>query len=155
MACGSDMSTDRVPALRLVLDFLIPDSEDGSIPGAVRAGVAEDLVVDGNDAIGVFLETLEALAFSSVGRHFTDLSSDDIAAFMESHGDLWHECKRLLGPLVLSAYFTKPAVLSAMGLPATPPFPVGFGLEPIDFDLLAPVVERGIRYREGRSQEDG
>jgi hypothetical protein len=47
------------------------------------------------------------------------------------------------------AYYQHPRVIAALGLAVRPPHPDGYALEQPDLDaLLAPVRERGRRYRE-------
>lgn len=140
--------------LRALLDVLIPDAEDGSVPGAVKAGVAEHpSLFESEPRVCEILARIDEQAVASTGRPFADLTIPAAEQVVKQNPEIWLECSRLVGPLALRAYFENPRVLAALGLADRPPFPDGFRMDSIDYDLLEPVVERGQKYRDPEREE--
>jgi hypothetical protein len=148
------MALDLEQTFRVLLDVLIPDCDEGSVPGALHAGLAKwPSRFDDDGRVREILVQLNGHAITSLGRPFGELQFDEADACVRAHRELWLACTRTIGPMVLRAYFQSPVVLAALGLPEHPPFPTGFSMDPIDYDLLEPVVERGSKYRELEDEE--
>ncbi len=119
--------------LRVVLGALIPGSDDGRMPSAAALGLEAavwarlslesalaEMVRDG-------LRALDAASHARYGCSFAEASSEARSALLAEQG--------FVLPLflhALAAYYSQPAVLSALGLPPRPPHPQGYRIEDQD-----------------------
>jgi hypothetical protein len=135
--------------LLLVLDHLLPDSPDGDIPGAVSSGVCDDVYRSlQTEDYALLSEELELVAVRVLGRQLNELDAADLPKIIDGNRELWKRYVRLVGPVVLTKYFSSVPVRLALGLRTNPPFPTGSVLPEIDTDLLEPVFSRGPIYKE-------
>lgn len=136
-------------AIERILQTLIPDSDDGSIPGAARVIEAESLLlIFGAPETQTLFEQLNDAARRTNGKNFGDLDVTEVTRCITENRITWSQLARRIGPAVLRAYFGCPQVLAAMGLVTRAPFPEGFVINEIDYDLLEPVFNRGKKYRD-------
>jgi hypothetical protein len=138
--------------LDCVLDEIIPARPDGRLPGAGALGVGREIeraMRAEPDLVPAVTDGLDALAaHAPEGGAFPDLPAaerrrrvHEVAASQPAFlpGLIFH---------TYIAYYQHDRVLEALGLEARPPHPLGYALEPGDFDLLERVRERGKRYRD-------
>lgn len=140
-------------ALAAVLDAIIPPSDDGRMPGAGEAGVADYVdraLTDLPELRAMFadsLAVLEGLAAERFARPLRELSAAEKGTVVAELAASEHA----LPPVVLlhafAGYYQQPRVLEALGLEARPPHPRGYDLEAGDLGLLEPVRRRGPRFR--------
>jgi hypothetical protein len=149
------MTDDQLRALAPMLDRLIPPSADGRLPGAGELGIAADVettlrrVPAMHEMVIASLAALDRLAERRGTARFTALSP---AAQQETLDEL--SCSTDAFPPFLmlytfGCYYKHPRVLGHYGLPARPPHPQGYEIEPFDHSLLDPVRARGPIWRRG------
>jgi hypothetical protein len=143
--------------LNLVLDEIIPGSEDGKIPSAKLLGVIDylekkakedfDLKKLFNDGICCINDFVTATA-----KDRNHIDSKDTIFFLkklESQEPLFF--KELLRHTYMG-YYSNPSVRPHFGVSSNPPHPVGYEVPPEEPELLEylvyPVKKRGICYRE-------
>lgn len=147
------MTDDQLRALAPMLDRLIPPSADGVLPGAGELGIAADVVealgrVPGmQEMVVASLAVLDRLASRRGAARFTALSpaaQQDVLDELSSSADAFPPFLMLY---TFGCYYKHPRVLGHYGLPARPPHPEGFDIEPFDHSLLDPVRARGPIWR--------
>jgi len=129
--------------LDAILETLIPRSADGRMPGAGTLGLGPELRAKLSD-LGTVLDDAIAAA--------TDAG---LSAMPPLEREVWLRGLEASQPGFVPAvyltlctlYYAQPAVLSALGLAARPPFPGGYELEPGDLGVFDAVRARGPRYR--------
>ncbi|HSQ70632.1 MAG TPA: gluconate 2-dehydrogenase subunit 3 family protein [Steroidobacteraceae bacterium] len=140
--------------LALVLDALIPPTQDGRLPGAgtLGAGAVVQNAAAATPGLAPLieqgLEALEDIAGRRDAGGFAALSS---GARVEALRELEEASPELLPTLLTFAcvsYYSNERVLTALNGNARPPHPEGYDLEPDDRSLLEPVRLRGKLYRE-------
>lgn len=140
------------PILDAVLDELIPQSEDGCIPGAGALGVA------------VFLPTADAYApdpvgsvqtiLNAVSADFTALPRDEKIADLKRVEAANVQAFETLVRLTYMGYYSRPDTRPYVGVGAHPIHPKGYPVDHESADLMdkltAPVRARGKVYRDAK-----
>lgn len=144
-------SDAEVRWLLALLGHLIPDGAEHDEPGAARSGIVEAVrcALRTVDHDRLFLD-LNAAVVHSLGRSLSELSSIDLPAVINSNRELWKRYIRLVGPVILTEYFSSDPVRLALGLRIGPPVPDGSILPEIDTDLLMPVFCRDPIFKDAR-----
>ena len=145
------LKAEHVEMLRLIVDLIVPPSEDGHLPGASEYDVAG--YINQRDP-GLILELrsdfekLEKRADASHGKCFAALTPyerEDLTNRLraEDAGFL-----AVLALHTVACYYIQDQVLEAIGMPARPPAPLGYEVKAGDLSLLNPVRARGKVYRD-------
>ncbi len=137
--------------LRAVLELIIPASRDGRMPSVAEydvAGYARRRGPADLAAIAAELERLETQAQQAFGSAFHALDADRRRAITDELRAREPAFLAQLARLAAMCYYEQDEVLSALGLDARPPFPLGHHLEPGDLSLLDPVRKRAPLYRK-------
>lgn len=140
--------------LALILDELIPPSEDGRLPGAGALGVAADVeaAVKATPALAPVIQggvsALEGLSRARNAEGFGALSrTERLAVLHELEG-----ADPVFVPTVMMlayvAYYGNDRVVAALKPDTHAPHPRGYEVEPDDTALLDPVRSRGKLYRD-------
>jgi hypothetical protein len=142
----------QLATLAAVLDTLVPPSPARGLRGAgelgLAAAVAEELSSTPGlgELIAAGLARIEASAGSAAG--FADLDAAARARLLDEDATGDPAFVRLLVAPTYVHYYEQPSVLTALGLEARPPHPLGHALEPGDLSLLDPVRRRPKLYRD-------
>jgi len=150
---GTDnpLSDDQQRVLAIVLDLIIPASEDGQRPSAADVDVlgyireSESHTLDG---LRAELDQLDAEAFESQGEAFTSLDPATRKALVDAKREREPHFMRTLAMQTVTCYYQDDRVLEAIGVGARPPYPQGYEVPSGDLTLLEPVRRRGKVYRE-------
>ena len=139
--------------LALVLDDIVPRSEDGRFPGAGELGLAGHVL----EALGAIpglrtmiaegLSALDALARVRNPDGFAALSRAQRTEVMDQLAAGDHAFPPLLVLHTYAAYYQHARVLEALGLEPRPPHPKGYEMGPDNLDLLDAVRRRPRLYR--------
>jgi Gluconate 2-dehydrogenase subunit 3 len=141
-------SVEEARTLASVLDYLLPPSSDGRLPGAGALGVGrhvEAALAKAPDLRAMVVEGLGALVALARRRNadgFGALPPAERLAALDEQGFVF--------PLLFQActgYYQHPKVLEHLGLDPRPPHPKGYELAPGDLTLLDPVRRRAKLYR--------
>ncbi len=144
------MTDDRLHALGLVLDEVIPPAADGSMPGAGQLGLAQALIArpDLAPLIEAGLDALDERARAAGAASFAALGGEERrAAFSEMPAAEPAFFSAVLSQTFV-AYYQHREVLVALGLGGRPPFPEGYDVPPTDLSILDRVRRRAPFYRE-------
>jgi len=130
--------------LSLILDTLIPPTQDGRMPGAGALGLADAVRAEISGARDIVAAGLA----EAEDRDFADLDpSGRIAALREIESIQPAFIPTLFVPTCI-AYYQHPDVLVGLGMEPRPPHPKGYELEMGDLEALERVRQRGKRYRD-------
>ena len=146
-------SPDEALALALVLDELIPPTEDGRMPGAGALGLEDHIAAALHPAPALremleqSLTALTELARRRNPQGLVALSAAERRAVLNELAASEHAVTPVLALHAYSGYYQHPRVLAALGLEARPPHPAGYAIEPNDLSLLDPVRRRAALYR--------
>jgi hypothetical protein len=119
------------------------------MPGAGAAGVATHVegvlrtLPDLHAMVVEGLSELDTQARLQHDRPFVELGAAEQAALVALQPFSY-----ALVPHAYVGYYQQDAVLSAIGVEPRPPHPKGYDVPESDLSLLAPVRERGARYRK-------
>ena len=128
--------------LPLLLDTLIPPSDDRRMPGAGALGLAaavRESVPD--DALSAGLAALEGARFDALD------TTERVALLRELEGSHPAFIPAVYRPTCM-IYYQHPEVQAGLGVRPGPPHPKGYDLEPGNLDALERVRARGRLYRE-------
>ena len=92
------------------------------------------------------LAVLDEQLKSKANESAFDLSDETLASLMETRSEL-RSLLRAMMQVVAQCYYQDERVLTALGLEARPPFPLGHLVEQGDWELLESVRERGPMFR--------
>jgi len=145
---------DSRHVLSLVLDELIPPSEDGRLPGAGGLGVASDVetavkatpalgpVINGGiSAVDDLSRTRNAGGFAALSR----AERVDVLREVEAADPAFVPTLMMLAYV---GYYGNERVVAVLKPGNQAPHPSGYDVEPDDLTLLDPVRARGKLYRD-------
>jgi hypothetical protein len=131
-----------------VLDVILPARADGTLPGAGRLGLADEIAraLQGLPELRALiregLRDVDVEARRTHARRFADLGTAEQVHLLEQQA--------FVLPLTMqayAAYYREPRVLSALGLAARAPHPHGYEMEGNDLTSLDAVRRRPPLYR--------
>jgi hypothetical protein len=150
---GNDTATGLSPAeardLRRIAGIMIPADATYRVPGAddpaIFADIADTLGRDTSE-VRAALAALSDLAGGSFGD-LDDARAETLAMRLLARSEA---PVRVLGRVVLAAYYRDDRVVAALGREARPPFPKGHVLPDGDWSLLDAVKGRPQLWRDDR-----
>ena len=150
---GTDnpLSDAQRRTLAVVLDLIIPASEDGLRPSAADVDVLSYIRENEShtlDSLRAELDQLDAEAFESQGEAFASLDPATGKTLVEAIREREPRFLHTLAMQTVTCYYGDDRVLEAIGVGARPPFPEGYEVPSGDLSLLEPVRRRGRVYRE-------
>lgn len=143
------LNEEQKNTLNVLLNLIIPPSEDGKMPGATDVGFFSYVH---NENIESFIQEILILTIDeshiNFGKEFSALSSDEQSQLIKKMRRNHFRFYNGLAAHVIQCYYQHDDVCRAIGLEARPPFPDGYVVEEWDILLLEPVFFRGKIYRE-------
>ena len=136
-------------ALGVVLNLIIPPSEDGRLPGVAHYDLWEYIcTVAGQLAqtIRNDLDRLDQHANARLGKPLAALTRADAQLMVDELRVVEPDFMADLVRQTFSCYYQQDRVLEAIGMEARAPYPKGFEVAPGDFSLLDPVRGRADLY---------
>jgi hypothetical protein len=146
--------TDDKHLLALVLDELIPPSDDGRLPGAGALGVAADVDAQAKatpglcDVIAGGLTAIDGLSRARNAGGFAALSRTERVAVLHELEAADPVFVPTLMMLTYVGYYGNDRVVAALKPETHAPHPHGYDVAPDDLSLLDPVRARGKLYRD-------
>jgi hypothetical protein len=144
-------SADEKNTLVGVLDSIIPQRSDGTLPGAGEIGLADDVeravqrTPEMKPTITGGLTALQSLAGE---RDYGELSAEERATLLRGIESEQPAFVPTLMFLTYTAYYQNERVAKGLGLSARPPHPLGYEMPPNDLTLLDAVRQRPKMHRE-------
>ena len=151
ISTDNPLSDDQRRVLTIVLDLIIPASEDGLRPSAADVdvlGYIRETESHTLDSLRAELDQLDAEAFESQGEALASLDPATRQALVDAVREREPQFLRTLAMQTVTCYYQDDRVLEAIGVGARPPFPEGYDVPSGDLSLLEPVRRRGRVYRE-------
>jgi hypothetical protein len=145
---------DNTHILTLILDELIPSSDDGRLPGAGTLGVTADVeaAVNATPALAPVIQgglaALEGLSRARNVDGFGALSRAERVAVLHEIEGADPVFVPTLMMLAYVGYYGNDRIVAALKPDAHAPHPRGYEVEPDDPVLLDPVRLRGKLYRD-------
>jgi hypothetical protein len=144
-----NLDAEQERTLMVIVNLIIPPSEDGKMPGAADVGFLayvcnENLLPWIREGLIVIIEESQ----NKYGQEFSGLSSSKQMHLIDKLRRKLLQFFNRLTTQILQCYYQHDDVLEAIGLEARSPFPKGYLLEEGDLTLLEPVYERGKIYRD-------
>ena len=137
--------------LSLVLDMIVPASDDGRKPSAREVDVLGYIQRHEGETVPtlcVELDRLDAAAEAAFARPFASVEPPDRIKLVDDMRTREPNFLRALALQTVTCYYQDDRVVGALGLEARPPFPDGYAVAAGDLSLLEPVRARGKRYRD-------
>ena len=149
MIASGILNEEQERTLNVLLNLIIPPSEDGKMPGAADVGFFA--YMHNEDLYPWIREGLLSIGDEShnmYGKEFSALSGTDQTQLIVRLRRKLFRFFSQLATQVMLCYYQYDRVLEAIGLEARPPFPHGYLVEDGDLTLLEAVHERGKIYRD-------
>ena len=134
-----NLSDDEIRDLNLLVEMIIPESDEYGLPGAGDEQIFQDILAATEpyrSTISVALKALNTIVLKTGQSGFVDLpiaqQEQAIVAFREQRAS---DCE-LLEALTVQCYYRDERVKRSLDMDIRPPFPGGFELEQGDWSLL-------------------
>lgn len=147
----SPLSERQRRNLRVVLDMIVPASDDGRKPSAAEVdvlGYIQRHEAETVPTLCIELDRLDAAAEAAFARPFAEVEATARLELVDEMRTREPRFLRTLALQTVTCYYQDDRVVFALGLEARPPFPEGHDVVPGDLSLLDPVRARNKLYRE-------
>jgi len=144
-----NLDAEQERTLMVIVNLIIPPSEDGKMPGAADVGFLA--YINNENIIPWIREGLINIieeSHNKYGQEFSAIINSEETQLIDKFRRRFFKFFNRLTTQVLRCYYQHDDVLEAIGLEARPPFPKGYFLEEGDLTLLEPVYLRGKIYHE-------
>ena len=134
--------------LGTLTDLMIPNDFDRNLPSGSCVDLETILRTENksDDAIKS-AEQFSDLVSEKLNKSLDQLSLMEFEELCRSSRAQVDPILKVVGPLLLKAYYTDPRVQVCLGIGSAPPFPLGKSVEAGNFELLESVFNRGSIYR--------
>ena len=134
--------------LDTLADLMIPNDFDRNLPSGSSVDLEAILSTENmsDDAIKS-AEQFSDLVSEKLNKSLDQLTMTEFEDLCRSSRAQVDPILKIVGPLVLKAYYTDPRVQVGLGIGSTPPFPTGISVEAGNLELLESVFNRGSIYR--------
>lgn len=146
---SAELTPEQQSILRDLAGNMIPAHQDRGLPGADDDLIFKDILASlGRDFVLVeqILKTVRTLLD---GQDDSSQKKNEIADVVTHLCSQRPDDARVLERVVTQAYYRDRRVMKIISMPARPPYPKGYQMltQAPDWDLLEPVIARGIQYR--------
>lgn len=145
------LTVDQQQTLQCVLDMIIPEDRSRDKPSAAEIDVFSFIQLHEPSYIDTLKEELDKVIAEAVKVHggtFQSLENTQQRQLVDTLRRASSAFFLRLSVWTVTAYYQDARVMEAIGLPARPPFPLGYEVESGDLSLLDPVKARGRIYRD-------
>ncbi len=150
---ATSFTDQETETLKILVDMIIPASDEYSLPGASDAAIFADILATAGarqGPVGAALLAFYGMVRERHGESFTALPPDpDLRDSVAATFRRLHPAEAdLLATITVQCYYRDDRVMRALDMETRPPFPIGFTLDEGDWSLLNPVRERPEFYRK-------
>ena len=145
------LTIDQQRTFNAVLDMIIPEDRERNKPSAADIDVFAWIRDHAASYIDELKRELDAINAESTQVHrktFHALEHPLKVRLLDVSRARSPRLFRELASWTVTAYYQDDRVMEAIGLPARPPFPLGYEIQSGDLSLLGPVRARGKLYRD-------
>ena len=143
------LNEEQERTLIVLLNLIIPPSEDGKMPGAADVGFFAHMH---NENLFPWIRkgllSIVKESHNQFGQEFSALRGSEQTQLIDRLRRRHFRFFSRLTSQVIQCYYQHDQVLEAIGVEARTPFPEGYLVEEGDLTLLEPVYERGKIYRD-------
>ena len=134
--------------LDTLADLMIPNDFDRNLPSGSSVDLEAILSTENmsDDAIKS-AEQFSDLVSEKLNKSLDQLTMTEFEDLCRSSRAQVDPILKIVGPLLLKAYYTDPRVQVGLGIGSAPPFPSGISVEAGNLELLESVFNRGSIYR--------
>ena len=134
--------------LDTLADLMIPNDFDRNLPSGSSVDLEAILSTENmsDDAIKS-AEQFSDLFSEKLNKSLDQLTMTEFEDLCRSSRAQVDPILKIVGPLLLKAYYTDPRVQVGLGIGSAPPFPTGISVEAGNLELLESVFNRGSIYR--------
>jgi hypothetical protein len=131
-----------------LLDIVLPPNAAGSLPGAGPLGLSGQVAagLKSDPMLGPMVEAamgaIQAAALSQHPDGLRSLTPEARKELVQAQAAANPFFMMGLARYLYPAYYQHPQVLAGIGVPARPPFPEGYSVEPTDPELLEKLLAR-------------
>ncbi len=146
-----DIMDAECQALRILVDMIIPASDEFGLPGAGDGLIFADILATAgarHGQVGAALSALDGLAREDQESGFEALDLNARESVVEAFRRLHPAAADLLATIAVQCYYRDERVMRALDMEVRPPFPDGYSLDEGDWSLLEPIRERPEFYRK-------
>ena len=134
--------------LDTLADLMIPNDFGRNLPSGSSVDLEAILLTENmsDDAIKS-AEQFSDLVSEKLNKSLDQLTMTEFEELCRSSRAQVDPILKIVGPLLLKAYYTDPRVQVGLGIGSAPPFPSGISVEAGNLELLESVFNRGSIYR--------
>ena len=134
--------------LDTLADLMIPNDFGRNLPSGSSVDLEAILLNENmsDDAIKS-AEQFSDLVSEKLNKSLDQLTMTEFEELCRSSRAQVDPILKIVGPLLLKAYYTDPRVQVGLGIGSAPPFPSGISVEAGNLELLESVFNRGSIYR--------
>ena len=134
--------------LDTLADLMIPNDFNRNLPSGSSVDLEAILLTENmsDDAIKS-AEQFSDLVSEKLNKSLDQLTMTEFEDLCRSSRAQVDPILKIVGPLLLKAYYTDPRVQVGLGIGSAPPFPTGISVEAGNLELLESVFNRGSIYR--------
>ena len=149
--CNRQLTAAETNALLILVDMIIPASEDLALPSASDPQIFADIVNTlqrQQEKVRDALSALDAVAYDEVGNDFCGSEIRERTAIVESFRRTHVGAADLFATLTVQCYYRDSRVMRLLNMEPRAPYPRGFEVDQGNWSLLAPVRDRTPIFRK-------
>ena len=142
------LSEDDMEMLRVLVEDMIPKSEEYGVPGAGEELIFKDILSEVRRNLSLVdkeLCDLSEIAEQMFGAIYQTLGDNNRHRVSTKFLDSTKQA--VIARIVLQCYYRDDRVMRSLGMEPRPPFPLGYAIEASDWSLLEGVKKKGKTYR--------
>ena len=139
------MSDQNLDAL---VNLMIPGDSRLNLPSGSYVDLDVILQMENKLETAILLaEQFSEIVLGELNKTLMQLTVEEFDEICRSSRTQTEPILKAIGPSLLKAYYTDPEVQDALGIGKAPPFPNGRNVYTGNIELLEPVYNRGLVYR--------
>jgi len=146
-----ELIAEEINILLILIDMIIPASEDFSLPSASDPQIFADLLNTAQrrrDEVRDALSALDAVAYEEAGCEFCKSDVNKRIVILELFRRTHVKAADLLATLTVQCYYRDSRVMRSLNMESRAPHPIGFEVNQGNWSLLDPVRNRTLNFRK-------
>ena len=134
--------------LDALVNLMIPGESRLNLPSGSYVDLDVILQMENKLETAILLaEQFSEIVHGELNKTLMQLTVEEFDEICRSSRTQTEPILKAIGPSLLKAYYTDPEVQDALGIGKAPPFPNGRNVYTGNIELLEPVYNRGLVYR--------
>ena len=146
-----ELIAEEINILLILVDMIIPASEDFALPSASDPQIFADLVNTAQrhrDKVRDALSALKTVAYEEARSEFSELDDKNRIVILELFRRTYVKAADLLATLTVQCYYRDSRVMRSLNMESRAPHPIGFEVNRGNWSLLDPVRNRTPSFRK-------